>query len=92
MLQKVLNRTQFERLVRPKLNHLLFFFVVDEHKHVEAAQAADLDGLLEEATLSFAESNVAHILIFYKKKVVDFLLAHGALSVNFFILILFNYI
>jgi hypothetical protein len=67
LLDEVLYHLDLKVWIRPKLDHLLLFFVIDEHEHVETAEAADLNGFLEEASLPFAESNVPHVLVFYKK-------------------------
>ena len=46
LLDEVLYRLDFEVWIRPKLDHLLLFLVIDEHEHVEATETADLYSLL----------------------------------------------
>lgn len=65
-----------EFLLTGELDGPLPLLVEDEDEYLLIAKAAQLDGLFQEATLSFAECNIALVLVFDQLELVNFLFTH----------------
>ena len=76
LFYRVVSSFDVELFVTRELNCTLSIAIEDKNENLLIAQAAQLDGLFEESSLSFAECNVALVFVVDELELVNFLLAH----------------
>jgi hypothetical protein len=60
-----------------ELDKAVSILVINDDQNLLIAQATQLNGLLQEAPFSFAESNISLQLVFNQSKFIDLLFAHA---------------
>lgn len=76
MLYCFVGLADLEIIFARELDDTTTSFIVDDDKDLLIAEATELDGLLEEASLALAEGDVSLCLALDQFELVDFFLAH----------------
>lgn len=75
-LESLVSLLQIEVVLRRKLDRALPLLVVNDNEYLLVAQAAELYGLLEEASLSFTECDIPLQFILNQLQLINLFLTH----------------